>query len=114
MCLLDLKTLSLGRSLVPITFLRTRAFLLCHPVVFIILPLIYFPPAFPALPAFLLITSSEYLMPLPLYGSGGLIDLMSAATCPTTCLSGPFMVTMVCFSTVAVTPLGSSYFIGWE
>src|SRR3972149_2774415 len=115
MCLLDLRTLSLGLSAVPVIFFLTRAFLLSQPLCLITLPLIsYLPPALPALPAFLRITSSAYLMPLPLYGSGFLKALMSAATWPTSCLSAPLTVMPVCFSTVALMPLGSSYLIGCE
>src|SRR5574340_979973 len=115
MCLLLLYTLSLGLSAVPFTLFLTLAFLLSQPLMFFAIPFIYLPPAaLPALPAFLLMTSSAYLMPLPLYGSGLLNALISAATCPTTCLSGPLIVTRVDFSTTAFTPLGSAYLTGCE
>src|SRR5438270_2503387 len=50
----------------------------------------YFPAALPALRR---ITSSVYLMPLPLYGSGSRSERISAAVCPTSCLSLPVTVT---------------------
>src|SRR5919199_725317 len=43
----------------------------------------------PALPAFRRICSPTYLIPFPLYGSGGRSERSSAATCPTTSLSAP-------------------------
>ena len=43
----------------------------------------------PALPAFRRIISPAYLMPLPLYGSGGRRLRISAATWPTISLSAP-------------------------
>ena len=44
-------------------------------------------------------------MPLPLYGSGGLTDLMSAATCPTFCLSIPDITISVWLGVSIVIPL---------
>jgi glycine hydroxymethyltransferase len=46
-----------------------------------------------------------YLMPLPLYGSGGRLERMSAAYWPTMILSDPLIVTML-FSTANSTPGG--------
>src|SRR5690348_11517056 len=43
----------------------------------------------PAFPAFRRMASPWYRTPLPLYGSGGRIFLMFAATSPTCCLSIP-------------------------
>ena len=53
------------------------------------MPARYLPAALPALRR---MTSSEYLMPLPLYGSGSRSARISAAVCPTFCLSMPVMV----------------------
>src|SRR3990172_1572090 len=109
-------TLSLKRSGVPDTFFLTLAFLFSQPTSLLIAMARYLPPAapaFPALPAFLLITSSLYFTPLPLYGSGGLIALILAATCPTSCLSAPLSVITVCFSTAAFIPLGRGKLTGW-
>src|SRR5699024_498833 len=49
----------------------------------------------PVLPTLRLIVSSTYLIPLPLYGSGALFSLISAANCPTFSLSIPL--TMILF-----------------
>jgi hypothetical protein len=43
----------------------------------------------PVLPAFLIICSPTYLIPLPLYGSGFFFALTLAANSPTNCLSKP-------------------------
>src|SRR6266576_5157641 len=68
----------------------------------------YFPPAEPtALPALRLINSSRYLMPLPLYGSGGLSARIFAAVSPNSCRSALFKVMIIWRSTDAVTPSGS-------
>ena len=48
------------------------------------------------LASFLLTVSSEYLTPLPLYGSGGLNALISAAACPNICLLWLLRTTSVC------------------
>ena len=47
---------------------------------------------FPVLPSLRLITSSAYLIPLPLYTSGGLFVLITAAVWPTSSLSIPFTI----------------------
>ena len=59
------------------------------------------------LPALRRIVSSEYLTPLPLYGSGGRNERISAAICPICCLSAPLML-ITFFSTAIVTPAGIS------
>src|SRR4051794_18946690 len=71
----------------------------------------YLPPALPALRR---ITSPWYLMPLPLYGSGGRSPRSSAATCPTSALSEPSMRTVVGFGAVSLMPVGARYSIGCE
>ena len=58
--------------------------------------------------------SSEYLIPLPLYGSGGLTDLISAATCPTFCLSTPDITISVWLGVSIVIPYGITKLTGWE
>src|SRR5579884_666834 len=67
----------------------------------------YLPPptALTTLPAFLRTTSSIYLIPLPLYGSGFLSARIFAANSPTICLSMPLIV-MIFFSTVTLNPSG--------
>jgi hypothetical protein len=72
---------------------------------------------FPAfLPSFNLITSSIYLIPLPLYGSGFLNTLILAAISQTNCLSIPStLINGTPFghlSTVKVIHLGASYSTG--
>ena len=62
----------------------------------------------PDLPAFLSIRSPSYLMPLPLYGSGGLIARILAASLPTNSLSGPDTVTLVLLATEKVIPDGGT------
>src|SRR3954469_3333517 len=74
------------------------------------------PPAPPVAPAFLtffLMTSSAYLMPLPLYGSGGRSSRIFAAVCPRTSRSDEVRTTLF-FSTLAPTPFGSLNTTGWE
>ena len=61
------------------------------------------------LPAFFRIYSSEYLIPFPLYGSGFLNSLILAATCPTSCLLIPFMITVLLLGVSIVIPSGFSY-----
>ncbi len=46
-----------------------------------------------------------YLMPLPLYGSGGRWARILAATSPTACTSAPTTVILFC-TMVTVTPVG--------
>src|SRR5215212_2553392 len=74
----------------------------------------YFLPLAPALPAFRRIVSSAYLIPLPLYGSGGRIRRMRAAVSPTSSLSAPLTTTRLFPSRVSVTPSGASKPTGWE
>src|SRR3990167_244183 len=64
-------------------------------------------------PAFLIMCSSMYLIPLPLYGSGLRKLRIRAAVSPTICLSAPSIV-IIFFSTLAVTPSGTSKSIGCE
>src|SRR4029453_10022944 len=71
----------------------------------------HFLPAFPALRR---ITSPWYLTPLPLYGSGGRIFRMFAATSPTCCLSIPLTWNRVGRSTVNVMPSGAVTTTGCE
>src|SRR5690606_6195266 len=71
----------------------------------------YLPPALPALRR---ICSPAYLIPFPLYGSGGLRPRISAATCPTASLSAPSMTTCVGVGALSLTPSGARYSIGWE
>ena len=69
------------------------------------------PPYFfltPVLPSLRRMTSSVYLMPLPLYGSGGRFSLTSAANWPTFCLSGPLMTMWLASGTSMVMPSISS------
>src|SRR5215468_10630653 len=67
----------------------------------------YLPAAPAALPALRRICSPAYLMPLPLYGSGGRSARICAHTSPSTCLLLPSMVTIVWRSTLASMPGGS-------
>src|SRR6185369_7755384 len=71
----------------------------------------HFLPAFPALRR---LTSPTYLTPLPLYGSGGRIFRMFAATSPTCCLSIPATWNRVGRSTVNVMPAGALTTTGCE
>src|SRR4029077_10950735 len=50
--------------------------------------------------------SSEYLIPLPLYGSGGRKARISAAVCPTFRLSMPVITTSVGFGVAIAIPKG--------
>jgi hypothetical protein len=59
----------------------------------------------PLLPSLRTINSSEYLTPLPLYGSGGRSLRMIAAKLPTTSLSGPEIVKVVLASTCGTSTL---------
>ena len=68
----------------------------------------------PVFPALRWIYSSAYLTPLPLYGSGGLLALILAATWPTNSFSIPSIWIVVFFSTVKVIPGISSMITGWE
>src|SRR6266850_1868299 len=64
--------------------------------------------AAPVLPCLRRMVSSAYLMPLPLYGSGGRSLRISAATRPMRCLSAPFTVRRLPLASYsAVTPSGS-------
>src|SRR5437879_4700750 len=79
-------------------------------------PLLYdhFAPAPAFLPTLRRTTSSAYLMPLPLYGSG-LRNMRSfAAVCPSSALSAPRSVTSVCLSISAVMPSGRGKITGCE
>src|SRR6185503_3981526 len=71
----------------------------------------HFLPAFPALRR---MTSPTYFTPLPLYGSGGRIFRMFAATSPTCCLSIPATWNRVGRSTVKVMPSGAVTTTGCE
>src|SRR5690606_35171183 len=124
----DRKTASRGRSAVPTIFLRTRR---CRRrrrscrVLIRVMPIDslcesdyyddprggYLPPALPALRR---ITSPWYLTPLPLYGSGGRSDRISAATWPTISLSEPSTVIAVGALAVSLIPGGALYWIGCE
>src|SRR5690606_26989979 len=73
-----------------------------------------FTPQAPVLPCFRRMVSSAYLMPLPLYGSGGRSERTLSATSPRSCLSWLESVTTVCRSTAAVTPSGRGKTTGWE
>jgi len=56
----------------------------------------------PVLPAFLIICSQTYLIPLPLYGSGFFFALILAANSQTNCLSIPVKCkTFFCLSSKA-------------
>src|SRR4029453_9410867 len=68
----------------------------------------------PAFPALRRMTSPWYFTPLPLYGSGGRILRMFAATSPTSCLSMPATVNCVGRSTVNVMPSGADTLTGCE
>ena len=101
----------LGLSADPLIFFLIESFLLASFafeaffIVFnyflLLTPINYFFP--PVLPAFLIITSFEYLIPLPLYGSGGLKDLIFAAAKPTSSLLAPLN-SIVFLPTLALTP----------
>lgn len=65
---------------------------------------------FPTFPSFLRMTSSEYLIPFPLYGSGGLHFRMLAEKSPTATLSRPVTVIFVFSSTFTVIPSGMAIF----
>src|SRR5688500_4437571 len=84
----------------PVPLLRTR-----------LVSLHYLPPA---LPAFRRICSPWYLMPFPLYGSGGRRLRSSAATCPTTSLSAPSTTIDVGVGADSLIPFGARYSIGCE
>ena len=60
----------------------------------------------PDLPAFLIIRSPAYLIPFPLYGSGGRISRIFAASFPTSSLSIPDTNTLVLLSTLKEIPSG--------
>src|SRR5437763_8273372 len=60
------------------------------------------------------ITSSEYLIPLPLYGSGSRSARSFAAVWPSSALSAPFRVIATCRSISAVMPSGSGKTTGCE
>src|SRR5262245_22101392 len=66
----------------------------------------YLPPALPALRR---MTSPAYLMPFPLYGSGGRRLRSSAATCPTSALSDPSTRICVGCGAVSLMPAGALY-----
>src|SRR3954471_8381886 len=71
----------------------------------------YLPPALPALRR---MTSPAYRMPFPLYGSGGRMLRISAATCPTFSLSAPSITIVVGCGAVSFTPAGALYSIECE
>src|SRR5207302_5082952 len=74
----------------------------------------HFAPAPAFLPTLRRTTSSAYLIPLPLYGSG-LRNIRSvAAVCPSSALSAPRSVISVCLSISAVMPSGSGKITGCE
>lgn len=58
--------------------------------------------------------SSLYLIPLPLYGSGGLTLRMLAANSPTNCLSIPLIIKLVLLGASALSPSGTSISTGCE
>src|SRR6267143_6616802 len=59
--------------------------------------------------------SSAYLMPLPLYGSGGRTLRICAAVRPTRCLSAPLTVIRFALASYsALTPSGSGNLTGCE
>src|ERR1700688_496981 len=60
-----------------------------------------------ALPALRRMVSVAYLIPLPLYGSGGRSSRIWAATCPISCRSALSRVITTWRSTLAVTPGGN-------
>lgn len=66
----------------------------------------------PALPTFLLTFSSSYLIPFPLYGSGGRIARIVAAIWPTVSLFMPDIVRLVLFSTLIEMLFGGIIFTG--
>src|SRR5216683_1502672 len=68
----------------------------------------------PALPALRRIFSPRYMTPLPLYGSGGRSERMSAATWPTSSLAIPVTENLVWSCTSMVTPAGGLNLMGWE
>src|SRR5919108_1916186 len=68
----------------------------------------------PALPALRRICSPTYLIPFPLYGSGGRKLRSSAATCPTSSLSAPSTTTCVGCGAVNLIPFGALYSTGCE
>src|SRR6056297_291472 len=68
---------------------------------------------FPDLPALRRICSSTYLIPLPLYGSGGRTRLIRAATSPTNCLSHPAILSLFPSAEASI-PAGTGKFTGWE
>ena len=68
----------------------------------------------PVLPSLRLITSSAYLIPLPLYTSGGLFVLILAAVWPTNSLSIPFTIIVFGFGTSKEIPAGASNTTGCE
>src|SRR5713226_9480681 len=67
----------------------------------------------PALPALRRMTSSAYLIPLPLYGSGGRTRLIFAAVSPTSSLSAPLTV-MALATTAKLIPAGAGTSTGCE
>src|SRR6185312_5306715 len=71
------------------------------------------PYAAPVLPTLRLIVSSTYLMPLPLYGSGGRMARIFDAVSPSSSLSMPDRMTTF-LSTLPATPLGRSNTTGCE
>src|SRR3954467_12648536 len=68
----------------------------------------------PALPAFRRICSPAYLIPFPLYGSGGRRLRSSAATWPTISLFAPSMTIDVGVGAVSLMPAGARYSTGCE
>src|SRR5438034_1278622 len=74
----------------------------------------HFAPAPAFLPTLRRTTSSEYLMPLPLYGSGLRSKRSFAAVSPSRALSAPRSVISVCLSISAVMPSGSGKITGCE
>src|SRR6202022_727645 len=66
----------------------------------------YLAPTFPAFPALRRICSPTYLIPLPLYGSGGLMVRSSAATWPTISLFAPSIMIDVGCGALSLIPFG--------
>src|SRR5476651_518388 len=62
----------------------------------------FLPPVLPALPSLRRTYSPSCRMPLPLYGSGGRMPRICAASWPTACLSAPETVILVVPSTAMV------------
>src|SRR5579859_2762386 len=68
----------------------------------------------PALPGLRRIFSPRYITPLPLYGSGGRIARMLAATCPTSSIEMPLTENLVGSATSIVMPFGGLNLMGCE